>query len=66
MEVSLFQGVGIEEFHCIQKCPHIMRLRLYGSILWVSTFLSLFSVLVISSITHYTGVPHELTKLAIG
>ena len=21
-EVSLFQGVGIEEFHCIQSCPH--------------------------------------------
>ena len=21
-EVSSFQGVGIEEFHCIQKCPH--------------------------------------------
>ena len=22
-EVSSFQGVGIEEFHCIQRCPHI-------------------------------------------
>ena len=21
-EVSSFQGVGIEEFHCIQRCPH--------------------------------------------
>ena len=20
--VSSFQGVGIEEFHCIQRCPH--------------------------------------------
>ena len=26
-EVSLFQGVGIEEFHCIQKCPHFRRLE---------------------------------------
>ena len=23
-EVSSFQGVGIEEFHCIQRCPHFM------------------------------------------
>ena len=22
IEVFLFQGVGIEEFHCIQRCPH--------------------------------------------
>ena len=22
MEVSSFQGVGIEEFHCIQRYPH--------------------------------------------
>ena len=21
-EVSSFQGVGIEEYHCIQRCPH--------------------------------------------
>ncbi len=21
-EVSSFQGVGIEGFHCIQRCPH--------------------------------------------
>ena len=21
-EVSSFQGVGIEEFQCIQRCPH--------------------------------------------
>ena len=21
-EVTSFQGVGIEEFHCIQRCPH--------------------------------------------
>ena len=24
-EVSSFQGVEIEEFHCIQKCPHLNR-----------------------------------------
>ena len=23
-EVSSFQGVRIEEFHCIQRCPHFM------------------------------------------
>ena len=21
-EVTSFQGVGIEEFHCIRRCPH--------------------------------------------
>ena len=26
-EVSLFQGVGIEEFHCIQRCPHFKGLE---------------------------------------
>ena len=26
-EVSSFQGVGIEESHCIQRCPHFMRLE---------------------------------------
>ena len=26
-EVSSFQGVGIEEFHCIQKCPHFRGLE---------------------------------------
>ena len=25
-EVSSFQGVGIEEFHCIQRCPHFRQL----------------------------------------
>ena len=25
-EVSSFQGVGIERFHCIQKCPHFRGL----------------------------------------
>ena len=25
-EVSSFQGVEIEEFHCIQRCPHIRGL----------------------------------------
>ena len=24
--MSSFQGVGIEEFHYIQRCPHFMRL----------------------------------------
>ena len=26
-EVSSFQGVGIEEFHCILKCPHFRVLE---------------------------------------
>ena len=26
-EVSSFQGVGIEEFHCIQRCPHFRVLE---------------------------------------
>ena len=26
-EVSAFQGVGIEEFHCIQRCPHFRELE---------------------------------------
>ena len=26
-EVSSFQGVGIEEFHCIQRCPHFRGLE---------------------------------------
>ena len=26
-EVSSFQGVGIEEFHCIQRCPHFRELE---------------------------------------
>ena len=27
-EVSSFQGVGIEEFHCIKRCPHFRELVL--------------------------------------
>ena len=26
-EVSSFQGVGIEGFHCIQRCPHFRDLE---------------------------------------
>ena len=26
-EVSSFQGVGIEGFHCIQRCPHFKGLE---------------------------------------
>ena len=26
-EVSSLQGVGIEEFHCIQRCPHFRELE---------------------------------------
>ena len=26
-EVSSFQEVGIEGFHCIQRCPHVRRLE---------------------------------------
>ena len=26
-EVTSFQGVGIEEFHCIQRCPHFRVLE---------------------------------------
>ena len=26
-EVSSCQEVGIEEFHCIQRCPHFRRLE---------------------------------------
>ena len=26
-ETSSFQGVGIEEFHCIQRCPHFRVLE---------------------------------------
>ena len=26
-EVSSFQGVEIEEFYCIQKCPHFRGLK---------------------------------------
>ena len=26
-EVSSFQGVGIESFHCIQRCPHFRVLE---------------------------------------
>ena len=25
MEVSSLQGVGIEGFHCIQRCPHALK-----------------------------------------
>ena len=25
--MSSFQGVGIEELHCIQRCPHFRRLE---------------------------------------
>ena len=27
IEVSSFQGVGIEEFQCIQRCPHFRVLE---------------------------------------
>ena len=26
-EVSSFQGIGIEEFHCIQRCPYFKVLE---------------------------------------
>ena len=26
-EVSSFQGVGVEVFHCIQRCPHFRGLE---------------------------------------
>ena len=26
-ELSSFLGVGIEEFHCIQRCPHFRGLE---------------------------------------
>ena len=31
-EASSFQGVGIEEFHCIQRCPHFRRVGIEGFI----------------------------------
>ena len=31
-EVSSFQGVGIEEFHCIQRCPHFRVGILYTEV----------------------------------
>ena len=30
-EVSSFQGIGIEEFHCIQRCPHFRVLEYRSS-----------------------------------
>ena len=27
MEITSFQGVGMEEFHCIQRCPHFRELE---------------------------------------
>ena len=29
-EVSSFQGGGIEEFHCIQRCPHFRGFGIEG------------------------------------
>ena len=26
-EVSSFQGIGIEEFYCVQRCPHFRMLE---------------------------------------
>ena len=31
-EVSSFQGAGIEEFHCIQRCPHFRGLKVINDI----------------------------------
>ena len=33
IEVSSFQDVGIEELHCIQRCPHFKLLVLYTGVL---------------------------------
>ena len=27
-EMSSFQGIGIEGFHCIQRCPHFRGVRI--------------------------------------
>ena len=29
-EVSSFQGVGVERFHCVQRCPHFRRFEFYS------------------------------------
>ena len=38
-EVSSFQGVGIEEFHCIQKCPHFKELEWRSSTVYRSVLI---------------------------
>ena len=37
--MSSFQGVGIEGFHCIQKCPHFRRVGIEEFRTEVSSFL---------------------------
>ena len=39
-EVSSFQVVGIEEFHCIQRCPHFRELEEKGSTVYRGVFIS--------------------------
>ena len=36
-EVTSFQGVGIEGFHCIQRCPHF---RVLGSTVYRGALVS--------------------------
>ena len=35
-----FQGVGIEEFHCIQRCPHFRVLEQRGSTVYRGVLIS--------------------------
>ena len=40
--MSSFQGVGIERFHCIQRCPHFRGLEQRGSTVYSCVHLSGF------------------------
>ena len=39
-EVSSFQGVGIEEFHCVQRCPHFRVLEQRSSTVYRRVLIS--------------------------
>ena len=39
-EVSSFHGVGMEEFHCIQRCPHFMGLEWRSSTVYRGVLIS--------------------------
>ena len=38
--MSSFQGVGIEEFHCIQRCPHFRGLEYRSSTVYRGVLIS--------------------------
>ena len=64
IEVFSFQGVGIEEFHCIQRCPHFRVLLLYTEVSSFQGVATVYRGILISGCWN-RGVPLNFNYLAL-